>query len=301
MAQPVLITERIISGKGVLKIPQENLKDRFWTIFIDVIRNPINEYKSFDWNPTKSVYARMVFRRRGYVIDYRLIEFEQEVLDYILDVSGQTLIATKCAYEGVLQSFANLGNALLLPTISVSNLTTEMASLQLGFDEVLFNCYSSTGLQIRLFSTRYETCGEDNPPTQNPPPPPPPRNKIPPNTPIADISAPYDPDTNDDGNTKPYTIDELPPVVLNVTYNIGANGNLAGSPPVSLQFAVPNNTFIAEMRNGTSPAVCAATPGLANPAPQPQETWAVGGDGTEILLFQHNTCNLISILSQNFV
>jgi len=210
VADPVLLDERLISGKGVLKIPSEARKLRYFRVFFDVVRPPKNPYLSQEWNPPQGLYARMVYRRDGYVQSSDSLKFKREERRFIADIAGQSLIATKCAYEGTLISFANLATGLGLTVTAVTDLIQDFQTLQLSWDEILFACYSDTALQVRLYGTDYDYCNEDPTPPNDPPPPPPPLPELPPGTPIGDISPPYDPDTNDDGNTQPYPDDSIP-------------------------------------------------------------------------------------------
>jgi hypothetical protein len=207
--------ERIISGKGVLKVPDVDESYRYYLMIVNVIREPKNLYQSFEWNPTKSLYARLVFRRDKYVLFDDKVEYDGQVYQYVNDISGQTLIAVKCAYEGILQSFVNLVGGIAgtpggigIFVTGVTDLIKDYENLDLGWDEVLFNCYSSTALQVRFFGAKYDFCDPDKDKKHRPPPPPPPRDKVPPDTPIEDLSPPYEEETSDDGNTDPYEGDE---------------------------------------------------------------------------------------------
>lgn len=208
MAELTLLDERIISGKGVLKVPEEAAKARYWVMYVDVLRRPKNEYLELNWNPPQSMYARMTYLRQGYVQNYDYIKFQREQRTYINDVTGQNLRAIKCAYEGILQTFFNLGNALSLPSISITNLIKDYESLALSWDEIRFSCYSNTALEVKFYGLEYDVCNEENDDSNELPPPPPPRSKIPTNDPV-EVSPPYD-GIDDDGGTVPFPTDELP-------------------------------------------------------------------------------------------
>lgn len=214
MASFELLDTRRISGRGVLKVPPAALEYRYYTMFVDLLRRPSNPYGSTDWNPTKALYARMAFRRDEYVVFDDTIDYEKQQFTYVNDISGQTLIAVKCAYEGILQSFVNLvtglggtpGGVGIFVT-GVENKIADFKTLALGWDEVLFRCYSDTALLIRFYGANYDKCNPEEDEGDNPPPPPPPEPPLPPGTPINNLSTPYDPDTNDDGNTNPFPSD----------------------------------------------------------------------------------------------
>lgn len=215
MATFTLLDTRRISGRGVLKVPPTALEYRYYTMFVDLLRRPGNAYGSLEWNPTKSLYARMAFRRNEYVVFDDTIDYEKQQFTYVNDISGQTLIAVKCAYEGILQSFVNLvtglggtpGGVGIFVT-GVENKIADFQTLALGWDEVLFRCYSDTALLVRFYGTDYDRCNPEEDDGDNPPSPPPPPPPLPPGTPINNLSQPYDPGTDDDGNTSPYPGDD---------------------------------------------------------------------------------------------
>lgn len=244
MPELELLDTRRISGKGVLKVPEVAFKYRYYLLYLDLLRIPSNRYMSLDWNPPRSLYARLTFRSNGYSVGTDSMEFEKQSFVYVNDTSGQALIAIKCAYEGILQSFVNLiggmsgtpGGVGIFVT-GVTNFVEPMTSLNIGWDEVLFKCYSSTAIMARFYGLKYVQCGEQEPDIDRPPPPPPPPfPPLPPDAVIDDISPPYDPGTDDDGNTQPFpedSIDEEIPlpgeecVLYDVVFRVVSSG-LAG-------------------------------------------------------------------------
>jgi hypothetical protein len=220
VSEYVKLEERKISGKGVLKVPPTALKYRYYVMYVDLLRTPSNRYLSRDWNPDKSVYARMAFRRDEYVQFDQIIEYEKQQFTYVNDICGQTLIAVKCSYEGILQSFVNLVNGMAgtpggigIFVTSVDNKIEDFKNLALGWDEILFKCYGDAALLVRFYGADYYKCNPDEETSDYPPPPPPAPPPVPPGTPITDISPPYDPSDDDDNNTEPFPGDvpfELP-------------------------------------------------------------------------------------------
>jgi hypothetical protein len=211
MATLTLRDERLISGKGILKVPAGVFQDRYYILYLDVIRKPKNEYVSLEWNPPQSCYARFTYRKDGYVQSFDIMRFAREERTYVNDIAGQNLRAIKCAYEGTLESFNRLSAALGLVVLPYTNLILEYKSLSLGWDEVLFQCYADTAIQCRFYSLDYDTCSPANDQTDLPPPPPAPLPPVTPGTPIGSISKPYNDSTNDDGNSVPFPGDEFDP------------------------------------------------------------------------------------------
>ncbi len=211
MAELELIVERLVSGKGVVKLPKQDeaAKIRYLILYADVARDPINRYLNYNYNPPKGRYATMTFLRNGYVIDERTLDYEKQSWDGVQDIAGQALIAVKCAYSGILQTFINLGLALALPPISVTDTIKDYESLYLSWDEIRVKCYADTAVRFRLYTKDYDTCEPDKDKQDRPLPPPPPPPKVPAGTPL-EVDPPYDEDTSDDGNTDPFEDDTIP-------------------------------------------------------------------------------------------
>lgn len=196
-----------MSGTGVLRFPSDNTKLRYVSILADVIREPLARSPSFRYSPSRERFATMVMLRKGYVIAEAPIDYKRRRFDFVLDQSGQTLIAVKCAYEGILTTFFNLGNALALPSISVTNLIQDFTNLNMAWDECQFVMEGSTLLQVRLFGDEYERCNDASVDEKKPPPPPNPLPPVSPGVGVGDISPPYD---DDDTVTNPNPIDSVP-------------------------------------------------------------------------------------------
>ena len=228
--------QRIISGKGVLKIPDSATKSRYFLLYSDIVRLPKNEYRNYNYNPYRSRYATLIFLRGGYVIDEIAMEYQKQQWVYTPDISGQTLIAVKCAYEGTLISFINLATGLGLTITQYTDLIKDYENLSLGWDTVQVVCYADTVIRLSLYSDFYATCdiSKDKQDKGGEPPPPPP--VVPPGQPITDtspvtLSPPYN-YPNDGGNTVPYPDDQVPPEFsqcASVNIEISVQRNIDGS------------------------------------------------------------------------
>ena len=208
---PELVSNRTISGKGVLKIPVDVARIRYLNLYADVLRDPVNPYLNLNYNPPRSRYATLTFLRDGYVQFEHALEYQRQAWDFIADYTSQTLIALKCAYSGILESFANLGIALGATPVSIIDTIKDYEYLVLLFDEIRVVCYADTAIQLRLYTTANDTCDPDKDLPRKPPAPPAPSEKVEPGTPIPDISLPYEegsnPSIGDDGNTYPAPVD----------------------------------------------------------------------------------------------
>lgn len=205
-----LFQERTISGKGVLRVPSELTKRRAVVLYCDLVRPPTSPYYNANYNPPQSMYGFLTFLREGYVIDEAKIHYKQQSWDAVPDITAQNLIAIKCMYKGVLQSYVNLATALSLPVISVTDLIKDYEYLDLMWDEVRVVCYADAALKLRLYALPNDKCQDDADKPRKPPKPPaiPP---VPPGTPI-EVDEPYEDDPeNPDDVTDPYEGDDYPP------------------------------------------------------------------------------------------
>lgn len=204
MASAELLETRVVSGKGLFKLDVlTDKKYRQYFMYVDVIRKPRNEYLNLKYNPPQSFYANVLFRRAGYVLQTRQIQYPAEQWTFIPDFPAQTLYAVKCAYEGILQSFVNQNIALGLTVTSVINTIKDYTTLPLDFDEFSVVCYSSAVIRFRLYGIEYDICDplqdQQQPPGEPPLPEP---GSIPPDSPAV-VSPPYT-GADDDGDSVPY-------------------------------------------------------------------------------------------------
>jgi len=212
MATSVQLEQRTISGRGVLKVPatEDASRSMILLLYMDVIRLPSTKvYNNQNYNPPRSFYGSVSFLKEGYFIRTEKLDFTNQVWTDWSDYAGQNLYAIKCAYSGILQTFFNLGNALALPSISITNNIKDWKPININYDEVRVVCYNDVAVRLILKGMKYDVCPDDtSPPPQKPTPPPPPSTH-PPGTPI-DTSPPYQ-YPNDGGNTVPNSIDHQPP------------------------------------------------------------------------------------------
>jgi hypothetical protein len=224
-----LIQERNISGRGLLRVPTDVRKNRAYLLYADVIREPINKYLNLNYNPARSRYGALTFFRKDYLVHHAPIEFPRQVWDGVNDVCGQTLLAVKCAYDGVLDSLINLSIAIsqtpgglgLIP-ISKVNLIKDYENLRMAWDECRLVCYADTAIRLQLYRLQYDVCNPEFEKDKEPPSPPPPP-VVPPGDSIEGIDDAYD-EESDDGNTIPFPGDTpAPPPTQGTTcvrYNV---------------------------------------------------------------------------------
>lgn len=203
-----LVEDRIISGRGILQIPQEKIW-RYFRIFIDVFRLPEPDYRNGRWNPDRGEFAKMLWLWDDYVWKEDVIRFEKEVYDYYKDLEvaylTNMLACSFASVDGLLRFIvAQLGGiATTTGTLFATPILRELSQLN-------FVVRDGAAIQVRLYGIKYdEDCpgAEDSGKVQEPPtsgfPP------VPNGTPV-EVSAPYvAPDDN--GDTVPGPGDTVEP------------------------------------------------------------------------------------------
>lgn len=269
MADFELIQQRRISGKGVIRIPSDTRKNRLLILYADVIRRPRNESLNFNYLPGRSRYATINFFRNDYVIDTKSVDYLRQSYDGINDISSQNLIAIKCAYDGILETFISLSTAIGgtpggagMTVLSKVDLIKDYEYLNLSWDEARIVCFADTAIEFKLYRLIHDTCSPDKDKDKRPPPPPPPPDTVPPGTPIQ-VDPPYEDGGNPDGTTEPYEDDftEPPPpppppnctqVIVSYTANrLHNNVNSQYSSSFSAGYPV-EDVYISEVQSGGS-------------------------------------------------
>lgn len=159
-----LIETRQISGVGTINVLSgaEPQGSRIDVLVFDLIRPATNRYRNFNWFPPRERIANITFRNDTIVVKSAVIEYDRQLIYDVADISGQTLVAVQCAYKGILQTFFNLGNALLLPAISVQNEIAAYSRLETPYNQVVVKCYADSAVAVSLYQLNYEQCGSDS-------------------------------------------------------------------------------------------------------------------------------------------
>lgn len=219
MALEITIEERTISGTGVLRIPTENLNERIYTLYAQVIRKPKSPYLNFKSNPPEGFFGRITCVKNDTVYQHFDHVFPMQAWNFTPDITSQVLVAVQCQYAGILQTFVNLGAALGLNPYVVGNTIEDFKALGIGFNEIRVVCYANTAIKLTLKAKAFDICNSNQLEPEEPPAPPPPPNEVPSDTAI-EIDEPYE----NDSISKKADIDEnfTPPPIGNtcIAYNI---------------------------------------------------------------------------------
>lgn len=217
-----LIEDRLISGLGVLQIPQDE-EYRAFRIYTDIVREPAPDYLNFKYNPERGNYCNIAYMHGGYVQSYSTIEFDKEEITYY-PKGTEAYIATAlaCLFQVTFDKLDTLLTAAGSPPDPVQKTPVPIEPVTKGLTEILFSCRDSTAVQVRLYGLKEDVaCAEGEPTPKKPPEIPPPLPPVPSDEGL-EVSPPYDPGTSDDGNTKPFDKDALPPPLI-PDYPVGEN------------------------------------------------------------------------------
>jgi hypothetical protein len=230
------VVTRLISGKGVIKIPEDWGSALQILLYTQVVRPPKNQSLNKTFNPDKSFYAHICFCIDESVLFSLDVNFAMQVFEVHESQASQNLLSLICAYDGILDSFVEVGQVIGV-VLSRTNLIKSHPYLRFKPDTIRFECYADTALQLTLKGTRLEKCNFEDGSSVAPPPPPPPTPTVPPGTPV-DVDPPYDGD-QDGGDTIPFPIDDMPvdppPTEDCAVYEVAYSWN---------RFGVPRNATI---------------------------------------------------------
>lgn len=207
--QPKLIEKRIISGKGILKVPPDKKYRAFW-VHTQLLRDPNVNFSSSKFNPDKSEYSKVCVLRDGRVIDEFAVTYELTTKFYGGEPTAYIASFLVCALAEIrtyLDYICIVNGKPPLPTDPTRRLYCEPI---LAFPDTLnFSCRDSSLLQISLWGIELDIDCTDSTPTPKLPPIEPKIPKISSGI-SAEVSSPYIP-VDDNGDTQPSTIDTQAP------------------------------------------------------------------------------------------
>jgi len=164
--------ERVISGKGIIKIPQAFNKARQILLYVDLLRPPTNEYQNYTWNPSRSFYAHVAFCIDNYVLYDYDVNFAQQVFQVFEGQDSQNYLALYCSHEDVLNSFVQYAVASGFPYFKNNSIKDYPYTVFIP-NNIKFFCYTDCALRLTLSAREFFTCDPDaGQPTPPPPPPP---------------------------------------------------------------------------------------------------------------------------------
>lgn len=197
--------QRTISGKGEIRIPEQYTEALQIYLYTQVVRKVLTPSLNTTFNPDKSFYAHISFCIDDYVLYNLDVNFDQQA--YLIHDGGvaQNLLSLICAYDGILDSFVELGISLDIVVSRINRIKNHPYNRFVP-NKIKFECFASTALVLTLKGTELEKCNSADGEPVPPPPPPAPRAALPPGTPI-ETTPPYD-DPSGGQDTQPFPIDE---------------------------------------------------------------------------------------------
>lgn len=209
--EPKLIEKRLISGEGLFKLEYNEAYRYFW-LYASIVRLPVTNFNNNKWNPDRSEYAKITWNNDEFVIREDLIRYEAQRLEWCVDPTGDASFASVCLYDSVIFYLDYLAPFVSAPPLPDDNDNKIFWTfLKNYFDKILISCRDDTAIEFELWGLKFnKNCPTAVSEPSKKPGSPPPKAKVPPGTPIGNISPPYDPVTNDNGNTKPFSSDIIP-------------------------------------------------------------------------------------------
>lgn len=204
--------ERVISGRGLIKLDDRFRECKRIILYADVIRRPSSEYLNVTWNPDKGFFANAVFCLREYAGASYPMHYSQQMFTVHENDSQQLGASLVCALDNVLDSFVQYAIAQGIPYTKNNSITSHKYSAFV-YDTFRFVCYGGCAISLRMVGELVEKCKPGDAPSDYPPPPPPPsREPVPPGVPVV-VDKPYEDENPGSLDTVPDPIDRDPPPV----------------------------------------------------------------------------------------
>lgn len=207
--QFVELEDRLISGLGILQIPNED-KWRYFRIWVNLIREPEPQFLNNKWNPSRGEYAKITFISEGYVYREEVMRYEKEYFAFpAKEAAGYLASPLACLFQVVFNKLEKIETLLGAPPTPPTLVIPIEPVLQVR-TQVQFACRDGCAIQVVLEGLEEDVVcpeGEPNPKRSDKP-----DNELP-KVPVGeaiDVSPAYDGET-DNGNTVPDPNDEQAP------------------------------------------------------------------------------------------
>lgn len=201
MAEPVVQT-RTISGRGIFRLDERFEDCRLITLYSSVLRQPKNRYLNKNWSPDQGQYANLTFCYQDYVALSYMQKYEMQSWVIHDNESAQIAASLVCMYDGILETFVNLANALDVILSPFQNKIRDHPHTSFQYDELRFDCYADTALTLTVIGEKITKCNPLDAPGRPPQLPPPRPPSEPPGTPLNDDSTPLSPPYEEEDSDK---------------------------------------------------------------------------------------------------
>lgn len=216
--QPELIITRIVSGRGLIQIPEEYRSCRRMWLYAEIARYPEPDYRNKKYPREKGNFANILWLQEGYVCKQEVMEFEKQRWSWLSDEVGQVLYDAQCIAVTETKNLKTVAEAL--GAFVVLSPFDPVELMEQDYDSIVVECRDGAGVILRLYGQKYDRCPDQEESKKTPPePPPPPAPPLEPGE-LLDgkngrlgISPPYQ-EPDDDGDTVPDEGDAPPPPPL---------------------------------------------------------------------------------------
>jgi len=281
-SQPELVEIRVISGRGLLKIPEESKKARRLWLYVDLLRLPDPNYINAKYPREKGNYANILWLESGYVCKEETMTYSAQRWDWEPAGDMQGLYTKQCIARVATRNLKTVAEAL--GAFVILSPDEDVTPLQQDYDSIVFECRDGCGISARLYSQMPDLCPDQEESSTPPPnPDPPPQPPVAPGVPLdgndgnAEVDDPYEepddggdtvPDVIDRREDPPPTIPDCTPLNLTISYTRVLDGvssrqsfNVMAYAPVGAvsvgEFVQGGSSLFLESR-GTPPGTCGA-------------------------------------------
>lgn len=292
--------ERLIYTSGTFKIDDNLARCRRLIIRSSVLRLPFSAvYRNERSNPPKYFLGYVSLFVGDYVHSIFPLEFEQQIVFLWDNLSSQIYARILCEALNFNANLVSLRVSIPLPGTLVPVPGDPNSFPGCPYNFIKFKLEPGARIKVTGVGEEVETCEggefETTVPDLSPPPPLYPDDQARDEDPAR--SAPEEGELP--GDTAPATLEDpdasllTGPVTVRALYR---RDGTPGFPPLSdvtVDYEVPNRTYVPTLIAGTAPSAC--------PSVQPQTSVARSPGNADIVLAIHNTCNLLTILSYEYL
>lgn len=241
-----LVESRVISGKGIIKIPPFD-DYRYLYLYLDLVRDPKVNFSSSKTNPDRSEYAKITWMRSLRVVREDSMNYEGQVLEWDIDSCGYLASYLVCAFAEVISYLDYLAPFIPAPPLPTSPTDRLYAEPMRSTPEVInVVCRSTSAVKCTLYALKYDIRCDEALATPKLPPDLERPSKVNKDQPLQ-IADPYT-GADDGGNTVPNKIDlPLNPPPPPPSYNLKIIGSSYGGGCI----VYPENDVYADLGTKT--------------------------------------------------
>ncbi len=160
-ADPILIEDRIIQRRGVIQLNSNWVRISPLFILCDLVVIPKNNYRSFNYQPSKGRWSNINLLHQQRVIESKSQEYSNQQIQFLDYGIRQDIEFMRCSEGNLLGGLVSIG-ATQTPPVTISPLTSFENSLstypeQFG-DLFLISTYYDARIRFRLYAMPAYVC-----------------------------------------------------------------------------------------------------------------------------------------------